>query len=119
LANVTQLLECVIGEDWELGGGIPQTSCFFADAAQPLGSLVPCYCGSTPVAECLATGPVDDSEACGLEVEVASQCDPVVASCVTSAGSNPDVALGDALQLLNCERAACPAECGFPPPIEE
>jgi hypothetical protein len=119
LARVTQLFDCVIGGDWELGNAIPTTSCFFADPAQPLGSLLPCYCGSTPVAQCLATGPSDDAEACGAEVEVASQCDPVVASCVTSSGSNPEVALGDALQLLNCERAACPAECGFPPPIEE
>jgi hypothetical protein len=119
LARVTQLFDCVIGEDWELGGAIPTSSCFFADPAQPLGSLLPCYCGSTPLAQCLATGPGDNSEACGAEVELASQCDPVVASCVTSSGSNPEVALGDALQLLNCERAACPVECGFPPPIEE
>jgi len=119
LARITQLFDCVIGGDWELGNAIPSTSCFFADPAQPLGSLLPCYCGSTPLPQCLATGPVDDAEACGAEVEIASQCDPVVASCVTSSGSNPEVALGDALQLLNCERAACPAECGFPPPIEE
>jgi hypothetical protein len=119
LARVTQLFDCVIGPDWELGNAIPTTSCFFADPAQPLGSLLPCYCGSTPLAQCLATGPSDDAEACGAEVELASQCDPIVASCVTSSGSNPEVALGDALQLLNCERAACPAECGFPPPIEE
>jgi hypothetical protein len=119
LARVTQLFDCVIGADWELGGAIPTSSCFFADPAQPLGSLLPCYCGSTPLAQCLGTGPIDDSEACGAEVEIASQCDPIVASCVTSSGSNPEVALGDALQLLNCERAACPAECGFPPPIEE
>jgi hypothetical protein len=119
LARVTQLFDCVIGADWELGNAIPTTSCFFADPAQPLGSLLPCYCGSTPLPQCLGTGPIDDAEACGVEVEIASQCDPVVASCVTSSGSNPEVALGDALQLLNCERAACPAECGFPPPIEE
>lgn len=119
LARVTQLFDCVIGPDWELGHPIPSDSCFFADPAQPLGSLLPCYCGSTPLAECLATGPVDEAEACGAEVELASGCEPVVASCVTSSGSNPQVALGDALQLLNCERAACPVECGFPPPIEE
>lgn len=119
LARITQLFDCVIGDDWELGGAIPTTSCFFADPAQPLGSLLPCYCGSTPLPQCLATGPSDNTEACGAQVELASQCDPVVASCVTSSGSNPEVALGDALQLLNCERAACPVECGFPPPIEE
>jgi hypothetical protein len=119
LADVTQLLDCVIGDDWELGNAIPNSSCFFADPAQPLGSLIPCYCGSTPLAQCLATGPLDHAEACGLEVEIASGCDPVVASCVTTSGSNPEVALGDTLQLLNCERAACPVDCGFPPPIEE
>jgi len=29
------------------------------------------------------------------------------------------VPLGDALQLLNCERAACEAECGFPISVDE
>jgi hypothetical protein len=86
---------------------------------QPLGSLVPCYCGNTPQATCLATGPSNNQDACGLEVERASRCSPVTASCVTSSGSNPAVPLGAALQLINCERAACTAECGFPPPMEE
>lgn len=119
VAAVSQLFACVMGADWEGGAAIPPTSCFFADPAQPLGSLVPCYCGSTPLAECLASGPLDHDEGCGVEVEVASNCSPVSASCVTASGSNPNVPLGDALQLLNCERVACQAECGFPPPVEE
>jgi hypothetical protein len=119
LADVTQLFDCVIGANWEAGGAIPQTSCFFADPAQPLGSLLPCYCGNTPQATCLATGPTNNQDACGLEVELASDCSPVTASCVTGSGSNPEVPLGDALQLLNCERAACGPECGFPTPPEE
>jgi hypothetical protein len=119
LADVTQLFDCVIAANWEAGGPIPQTSCFFADPAQPLGSLVPCYCGNTPQATCLATGPANNQDACGLEVELASDCSPVTASCVTASGSNPEVPLGDALQLLNCERAACRLPCGFPAPIEE
>jgi len=119
LAAVDQLLSCVIGPDWAAGGAIPADSCFFADPNQPAGTLVPCYCGSTPTATCLAAGPVDNSEACGREVELASGCSPVNASCVTQSGSNPAVALGDTLQLLNCERVACQVECGFPAPIEE
>jgi cysteine-rich repeat protein len=118
LADVTQLFDCVIGPNWEAGGAIPQTSCFFADPAQPLGSLLPCYCGNTPQATCLATGPTNNQDACGLEVELASDCSPVSASCVTGSGSNPEVPLGDVLQLLNCERAACGTQCGFPQ-IEE
>jgi hypothetical protein len=114
LADVTQLFDCVIGPNWEAGGAIPQTSCFFADPAQPLGSLLPCYCGNTPQATCLATGPANNQDACGLEVELASDCSPVTASCVTGSGSNPEVPLGDVLQLLNCERAACTLPCGFP-----
>lgn len=119
LADVTQLFDCVIGPNWEAGGAIPSTSCFFADASQPGGSLVPCYCGPTPVATCLATGPANNTQACGRQVEVASRCSPITASCVTGSGSNPAVPLGDALQLLNCERAACQSECGFPRPAEE
>jgi hypothetical protein len=119
LADISQLFACVIGPSWQGGGPIPATSCFFSDPVQPLGSLVPCYCGSTPQATCLATGPANSQEACGLEVEVSSRCNPLSASCVTSSGSNPAVPLGAALQLLNCERAACAAECGFPPPVEE
>lgn len=119
LADVAQLFACVIGPGWQAGGSIPATSCFFSDPVQPLGSLVPCYCGNTPQATCLATGPLDPQEACGLEVEVASRCNPVSASCVTSSGSNPAVPLGAALQLLNCERAACATACGFPTPVEE
>jgi hypothetical protein len=119
LADVSQLFECVIGAYWARGTPIPQTSCFFSDATQPAGSLLPCYCGSTPAATCLATGPANANEACAVQVELASHCSPVSASCVTASGSNPAVPLGDALQLLNCERAACQAECGFPAPIEE
>jgi hypothetical protein len=119
LALVDQLLSCVIGPDWAAGGAIPADSCFFAEPAQPAGTLIPCYCGSTPTATCLATGPVDNSDACGREVELASGCSTITASCVTSSGSNPAVALGDTLQLFNCERVACQAECGFPTPIEE
>jgi hypothetical protein len=119
LADVTQLFDCIIGPNFEQGNAIPQTSCYFADPAQPLGSLVPCYCGNTPQATCLATGPANNADACGLEVELASDCAPVTAACVTASGSLPTTPLGDALQLLNCERAACQAQCGFPPPIEE
>ncbi len=119
VAAVSGLFACVMGANWEGGAAIPPTSCFFADPAQPLGSLVPCYCGGTPLAECLASGPLDHDEGCGIEVEVASNCSPVSASCVTASGSNPAVPLGDALQLLNCERVACQAECGFPAPVEE
>lgn len=119
LALVGQLLGCVVGADWQAGGGIPADSCFFSDPTQPAGSMVPCYCGSTPTAQCLATGPADSSEACGREIELASGCSPVTASCVTTSGSSPTVALGDVLQLFNCERVACTIECGFPPPVEE
>ena len=119
LTDVTQLFDCVIGPTWEAGGAIPSTSCFFADPAQPAGSLVPCYCGNTAQATCLASGPTNNQDACGAEVEIASRCNPVTASCVTGSGSNPAVPLGDALQLLNCERAACQAQCGFPTPPEE
>jgi hypothetical protein len=114
VAAVTQLFDCVIGSDWENGGAIPSTSCFFKDPGQPRGSLLPCYCGPTPQATCLATGPADHTQACGAPVEAASGCSPLTASCVTASGSNPAVPLGDALQLLNCERAACAAPCGFP-----
>jgi hypothetical protein len=118
-AVVGQLLACVIGADWQTGGPIPTDSCFFADPTQPAGSMVPCYCGNTPTQACLASGPVDSSEACGREIELASGCSPVSASCVTSSGSSPAVPLGDVLQLFNCERVACTLECGFPPPVEE
>jgi len=113
-AEVTQLFDCVIGPNWEAGGPIPSTSCFFAEPNQPRGSLIPCYCGNTPVSSCLASGPANNEEACGREIEDASDCNPVTASCVTQSGSNPGVPLGDVLQLLNCERAACEVECGFP-----
>src|SRR6185295_18966274 len=86
LADVTQLFDCVIASNWEAGGPIPSTSCFFADPAQPGGSLVPCYCGPTPVATCLATGPANNTQACGRQVEIASRCNPVTASCVTGSG---------------------------------
>ncbi|HKO95144.1 MAG TPA: hypothetical protein VJU61_28510, partial [Polyangiaceae bacterium] len=119
VASVTQLFDCVIGSNWEGGGPIPSTSCFFADPAQPRGSLLPCYCGPTPQATCLATGPADHNQACGAQVEAASGCSTLTASCVTASGSNPAVALGDALQLLNCERAACAQECGFPGIVDE
>jgi len=118
-ATVGQLLACVIGANWQEGGPIPADSCFFADPTQPSGSMVPCYCGNTPTAQCLATGPADGSEACAREIELASGCSPATASCVTVSGSSPAVALGDALQLFNCERVACTVECGFPAPIEE
>jgi hypothetical protein len=118
-ATVGHLLGCVIGADWQAGGPIPAGSCFFSDPTQPSGSMVPCYCGSTPTAQCLATGPANSTEACAAEIELASGCSPVTASCVTVSGSSPAVALGDALQLFNCERVACTVECGFPAPIEE
>jgi hypothetical protein len=113
LEAITLLFDCVIGPQWELGGSIPPTSCFFSDPSQPSGSLLPCYCGSTPQATCLANGPLDNQEACGLEIELASLCNPPLASCVTSSGSDPSTPLGDALQVLNCERAACRQACGF------
>jgi hypothetical protein len=118
-AVVGQLLGCVVGADWQAGGAIPSDSCFFSDPTQPAGSMVPCYCGSTPTSQCLATGPVDSAQACGREIELASGCSPATASCVTISGSSPAVALGDVLQLFNCERVACTIECGFPPPVEE
>jgi hypothetical protein len=121
LAAVTSLFDCVIGSNWEAGGPIPATSCFFKDPTQRLGSLLPCYCGATPQATCLATGPAaaDRAAACSAQVEAASLCNPITASCVTGSGSNPAVPLGDALQLLNCERAGCASECGFPAAPEE
>jgi len=120
LANVTQLLDCVIGTDFERGNAIPASSCFFADPAQPRGSLLPCLCGNTPQAQCIGSGPTNPSEACGTEVQIASLCpSPIAASCVNSAGSDPATPLGDTLQLLNCERAACETECGFPAAPEE
>jgi len=119
VATVTQLFDCVIGSNWESGGPIPASSCFFKDPGQPRGSLLPCYCGATPQATCLGTGPADHNQACGVQVEAASGCTTLTASCVTGSGSNPAVPLGDALQLLNCERAACEAECGFPVIFEE
>jgi len=118
-AVVGQLLACVIGSDWQAGGPIPADSCFFSDPTQPAGSMVPCYCGSTPTAQCLATGPADGAQACAHQIELASGCSPFTASCVTTSGSSPAVALGDALQLFNCERVACTVECGFPAPTEE
>jgi len=116
-ALVTQLLDCVVGPNWEAGGAIPSNSCYFANPLQPRGTLIPCYCGNTPEATCLASGPSNNQEACGLEMELASQCSPVTASCVTGPGSNPAVASGDVLQLLNCAKqaAACESQCGFPP----
>jgi hypothetical protein len=48
-------------------------------------------------------------------MELASQCSPLTASCVTGQGSSPAVASGDALQMLNCAKAACETQCGFPP----
>jgi len=119
-ALVTALFDCVIGQNWEAGIRIPATSCYFSNPNQPRGTLLPCYCGSTPEAQCLATGPVDHNQACGVQMEQASQCNPLTSSCVTQSGGNPAVALGDALQLLNCEKAACESECGFPPiPVED
>jgi len=119
-ALVTALFDCVIGGAWETGIKIPSTSCYFANPQQPRGTLIPCYCGPTPEAACLATGPVDHTQACGIQMELASQCNPLTSSCVTQSGSNPAVALGDALQLLNCQKTACETECGFPPlPIED
>jgi hypothetical protein len=120
LANVTQLLDCVIGPNFEQGNAIPASSCFFSDPGQPRGSLLPCLCGNTPQAQCIGSGPANPSEACGTEVQIASLCpSPIAASCVNSAGSDPATPLGDTLQLLNCERAACETECGFPAPEPE
>ncbi|HKO94664.1 MAG TPA: hypothetical protein VJU61_26095, partial [Polyangiaceae bacterium] len=115
LAAITTLFDCVIGPNWEAGGPIPSTSCYFSNPAQPRGTLIPCYCGPTPEATCLASGPADHNQACGVQMENASGCNPATASCVTQSGSNPAVPLGDALQLLNCEKTACETECGFPP----
>jgi len=113
-ADVALVLGCVLGADWQSGNAIPASSCFFADPVQPRGSLVPCYCGSTPLATCVATGPADRKLGCAPAIEVASHCSPVTPVCVTSSGSDPSLPLGDVLQLLNCERAACQSECGFP-----
>jgi hypothetical protein len=120
-ALVTSLFDCVIGPEWETGIKIPASSCYFSNAAQPRGTLIPCYCGSTPESACLATGPVDHTQACGVQMEQASQCNPLTPSCVTTSGSDPLVALGDTLQLLNCLKVpgVCETECGFPPIPEE
>jgi len=118
-ADVQRLLACVVGPDWQRGSAIPASSCFFADPSQPRGSLVPCYCGATPVATCLAAGPSDPTAGCTAAVEAASRCTPPSPVCVTSSGADPSVPLGDVFQLLNCERAACERECGFPPLIVE
>src|SRR6185295_16147351 len=63
-ADVALVLGCVLGADWQAGNAIAASSCFFSDPSQPRGSLVPCYCGSTPVATCVATGPVDATLGC-------------------------------------------------------
>jgi hypothetical protein len=52
-----------------------------------------------------------------VQIEAASRCNPITASCVTTNGSSPAFPLGDVTQLLNCERAACQVQCGFPDPI--
>lgn len=116
LADVSQLSSCVIGPDWQSGNAIPTATCFFADPAQPLGSLVPCYCGDTPIASCVADGPAQPTAGCTPAIEIASHCSPASASCVTASGADPSTPLGDVFQLLNCERALCATECGFPPP---
>ena len=46
-------------------------------------------------------------------MSAASLCNPATSSCVLTSSSN-DTPLGDTLQLLNCERAVCENECGFP-----
>jgi hypothetical protein len=43
-----------------------------------------------------------------------SGCNPAAFSCINAAASNPVTALGDVLQLVNCQRAACSEECGIP-----
>jgi len=109
------LLECVAGAGYVSGGDpIPGSSCFFSDPAQFRGSLLPCYCGSTPQAICITSGAANPSEVCGTEIITASGCNPAAFSCINAAASNPATALGDVLQLVNCQRAACSEECGIP-----
>src|SRR5262249_24461909 len=66
-SSLTSLLACMQHGPGAPGDPLPPDSCYFADPAQPGGSLVPCYCGSTPQARCLVLGPLDQNEACARE----------------------------------------------------
>ncbi|MEY4550499.1 MAG: hypothetical protein RL685_6694 [Pseudomonadota bacterium] len=113
-AQADALLSCVHGGSWSEGGAIPKSSCYFSDPPLPRGTLLRCYCGSTPDAVCPATGPSDPLTQCSPELVQAARCSTVTPACVTSSGSNPAAPLGQVLQLLNCEKTACEEECGFP-----
>jgi hypothetical protein len=80
-----------------------------------VASSLACYCGTRPTATCLAAG---GNGACADVITRTSGCDdgrPAgdIPTCVTERFLDIQYGLGDAYQLVACQRRNCPTQCSL------
>lgn len=78
-------------------------------------SSLACYCGTRPTATCLATG---GNGACADVITRSSGCDDGrpeadIPACITERFLDIEYGLGDAYQLVACQRRNCPTQCAL------